>query len=87
MKPKFEKNIFIKRIINTDKFPKGRLISNSNIISSTLNNNSNRINPKQCYIKPHPIFIISNLSKKNKFEINIHPQKEKNYLFKKSKNF
>ena len=87
MKPKFEKNIFIKRIINTDKFPKGRLISNSNIISSALNNNSNRINPKQCYIKPHPIFIISNLSKKNKFEINIHPQKEKNYLFKKSKNF
>ncbi len=64
MKPKFEKNIFIKRIINTDKFPKGRLISNSNIISSALNNNSNRINPKQCYIKPHPIFIISNLSKK-----------------------
>ena len=87
MKPKFEKNIFIKRIINTDKFPKRKLISNSNIISSTINNNSHRINPKQCYIKPHPIFIISNLSKKNKFEINIHPKKEKNFIYIKSKNF
>ena len=86
MKPKFEKNIFIKRIINNGKFPKGRIISNSNIITSIINNKSYKINPKQCYIKPHPIFIISNLYKKNKCEINIHPNHDQNFIYIKAKN-
>ena len=86
MKPKLEKNIFIKRIINNNFPSRRRFISNSNILSITVDNNSHRINRKKCYIKPHPIFIISNLYKKNSFEINLNNKKEQNVIYIKANN-
>ena len=78
MKPKFEKNIFIKRIINNMQYPKSRIFTKSSIISSAINTkiNSHRVNPKQCYIKPHPIFIISN-----------QPKQDQNFIYIKANNY
>jgi len=86
MKPKLEKNIFIKRIINNNFSSRRRFIPNSNILSITVDNNSHRINRKKCYIKPHPIFIISNLYKKNNLEINLNNKQDNNFIYIKANN-
>ena len=86
MKPKLEKNIFIKRIINKNFSSRRRFIPNSNILSLTIDNNPHRINRKKCYIKPHPIFIISNLYKKNNLEINLNNKQEQNFIYIKANN-
>ena len=86
MKPKLEKNIFIKRIINNNFSSRRRFIPNSSILSITVDNNSQRINRKKCYIKPHPIFIISNLYKKNSLAINLNNKQEQNLIYIKANN-
>ena len=74
-----EKNIFIKRIITNTKLPHSRILIKSNLVS---NNNIKRL----CYLKPHPIFIISNSINKNKFGINNNLKLDSNSIYLKTNN-
>ena len=74
-----EKNIFIKRIITNTKLPNSRILIKSNLVS---NNNIKRL----CYLKPHPIFIISNSINKNKFGINNNLKLDSNSIYLKTNN-
>ena len=74
-----EKNIFIKRIITNTKLPHSRILIKSNLVS---NNNIKRL----CYLKPHPIFIISNFINKNKFGINNNLKLDSNSIYLKTNN-
>ena len=87
MKQKIEKNIFIKRIIHNTKPLNSKKLTKSKIIQKTLNNDYNNSQSKKCYIKPHPIFIISNTYNHNPFNIDIIPKNDnKNFLYIKSNN-
>ena len=86
MKPKYEKAFFIKKIINNNISKKQTILTKNRVISFKLNNTSKIINRKNCYIKPHPIFIISNLYKNNNFGFNINNQNENNFHYIKTIN-
>ena len=86
MKPKLEKNIFIKRIIQNTAFLDQKKLKKSKIIKNTINNNFNSIKSKKCYIKPLPIFIISNLYKNNPFNIDLHDKNIPNFIYIKANN-
>ena len=86
MKPKYEKAFFIKKKINNNISKKQTIITKNRVISFKLNKTPNATNRKKCYIKPHPIFIISNLYKKNNFGFNINNQNENNFHYIKTIN-
>ena len=86
MKPKYEKAFFIKKKINNNISKKQAIITKNRVISFKLNKTPNATNRKKCYIKPHPIFIISNLYKKNNFGFNINNQNENNFHYIKTIN-
>ena len=86
MKQKIEKNIFIKRIIHNTKSLNSKKLTKSKFIQKTINHDYNNLKSKKCYIKPHPIFIISNTYNNNPFNIDIIPKNDKNFLYIKANN-
>ena len=86
MKPKLEKNFFIQKIIDCNQSPNPKIKTKSKNITETKENYSYNIYTKNCYIKPHPIFIISNSCKKNQFYFDRNFQKEENNFYIKSNN-
>ena len=86
MKPNLEKNIFIKRIIDYTQCLNPKIISKSKNTKELKENNLSINKSKNYYIKPHPIFIISNTFKKNQFYLDTNLQKDENNIFIKSNN-
>ena len=86
MKPKLEKNIFIKRIINNAQSLRAKKFIKSNLIKSSIDNNDIVLNSKNCYVKPHPIFIITNSSRNNSLGINLSQKNNKNFIYIKANN-
>ena len=86
MKQNLEKNIFIKRIIDYTQCLNPKIISKSKNTKELKENNLSINKSKNYYIKPHPIFIISNTYKKNQFYLYTNLQKDENNIFIKSNN-